>query len=1107
MRKTILWAMGIVAMMIPSGKVLAQCDCDFIISLSATEWQFDGAKHGVKPGDKICFASGTRTGIAINNVKGTATNPVIITNMCDGKVVIDAPASYGNAVEINGCSNIRFTGSGNPNEQYGIEIKGGQMGINFQGLSTDFEVDHLNVNSVGCVGIVAKTDPTCDPSTWRANFTMRNTFFHHNTISNTGCEGMYIGNSHYEMTLSQICTGVLTSILEHKVDNCQVYENTLKNIGNDGIQIGGTTNCVVHDNYLNNIATNRNYGHQNGFQAGGGTQAVVYNNIVDTGTGYGYYDSGGGGTYYNNIGINCAGGAMMLQDAAGTWASKGFVVTNNNFINCPGIGIMMFSENPATSYFTNNIFVAPASGTYTYIKLNNAGAIKYVDSNNIKTQDISSVKFTNASGKDYHILTGSPAIDKGMDMRSYGVTVDIDGVGRPQGSAVDIGAYEFKSSTNSAPKANAGVDKSITLPTTQTTFSGSGTDSDGTISSYAWTKVSGGNATLTNANTANLTVSGLVAGTYTFRLTVTDNKGATATDDVVLTVLTVNVAPVANAGADKSITLPITQATFSGSGTDSDGTIASYSWIKASGGSATLTNANTTNLTVTGLVAGTYTFRLTVTDNKGATGTDDVVLTVLASNTLPVVSAGADKSITLPTNQATFNGSATDASGTITGYTWSKVSGGSCTLNNTTTANLTATGLAAGNYTFRLTVTDSKGAKGSDDVNLTVNQSASSAPIGKTISLKGANAKYVSSKGGVGAMWCNATEVQSWNKFLIVDAGGGKIALQNTGMYVSSATAGAITCNTATIGTNEKFDWVVNSDGSASLRGSNGWYISCEWGSIAMTCTRKSIDSWERFNYSIVTTTSSATSSAAKPAAIAPTGKTIWLLGSNNQYVSSKGGAGSMWCNATILQTWNQFVVADAGNGQVTLQNIGLYVSSEDGIISMTCNRKAADTWEKFDWIVNSNGTISLRGTNGLYVSSGNGATAMICNKTTIGVTEMFNYGVVSGTSTARTATTDAPAPPPVIQVEETSAEENERQTTVYPNPLKRGDMLTVTTEDHTDGIPLRVAVISLDGKVVANYTSDENTIDIPTSDLLNSLYVVKIMNGHKYYTRKIIIR
>src|SRR5258707_10096816 len=55
-------------------------------------------------------------------------------------------------------------------------------------------------------------------------------------------------------------------------------------------------------------------------------------------------------------------------------------------------------------------------------------------------------------------------------------------------------------------------------------LNGSGTDSDGSIASYLWTQVSGGAASLTNANTANLTASGLQAGSYVFRLTVTDRS-------------------------------------------------------------------------------------------------------------------------------------------------------------------------------------------------------------------------------------------------------------------------------------------------------------------------------------------------------------------------------------------------------------------------------------------------------------------------------------------------------------------------------------------------------------------------------------------------------
>jgi dienelactone hydrolase len=86
---------------------------------------------------------------------------------------------------------------------------------------------------------------------------------------------------------------------------------------------------------------------------------------------------------------------------------------------------------------------------------------------------------------------------------------------------------------NSVPVANAGADKSITLPTNSVQLTGSGTDADGSIASYSWTKIAGPTSyTFSSTTVASPTVSNLVQGTYTFRLTVKDNSGATDTDDV-----------------------------------------------------------------------------------------------------------------------------------------------------------------------------------------------------------------------------------------------------------------------------------------------------------------------------------------------------------------------------------------------------------------------------------------------------------------------------------------------------------------------------------------------------------------------------------------------
>jgi hypothetical protein len=188
--------------------------------------------------------------------------------------------------------------------------------------------------------------------------------------------------------------------------------------------------------------------------------------------------------------------------------------------------------------------------------------------------------------------------------------------------------------TNQVPAANAGADQTITQPASSVTLNGSGTDSDGSISFYSWTKLSGGSATITSPSSASTTITGLTAGSYIFRLTVTDNSGATAVDDVNITVNTAtNQLPVANAGADQTITLPANSVTLNGSGTDPDGTIASFAWSKVSGGAATINSPSSASITITGLSAGSYTFRLTITDNSGATAFDDVNVTVNSAPT------------------------------------------------------------------------------------------------------------------------------------------------------------------------------------------------------------------------------------------------------------------------------------------------------------------------------------------------------------------------------------------------------------------------------------------------------------------------------------------
>ena len=291
-------------------------------------------------------------------------------------------------------------------------------------------------------------------------------------------------------------------------------------------------------------------------------------------------------------------------------------------------------------------------------------------------------------------------------------------------------------SPNQQPVANAGPDQEITLPkNTVTVDGGKSEDKDGKITGYKWTKVSGPDQfKIQQPNNKKTEITNLVEGNYTFRLTVTDDKNATAFDDVIIKVKKApNQKPVAKAGPDQDITLPKNTAVLDGSGSeDKDGKITSYKWTKVSGPNQfKIQQPNNKKTEITELVEGTYTFRLTVTDDANASATDDVIIKVKkGNNQKPVARAGADQTITLPKNSVIVDGSGSeDTDGKITSYKWTKVSGpNSFRIHQPDNAKTEISELTEGVYKFRLTVTDNEKATAFDELTIKVNKKANTAP-------------------------------------------------------------------------------------------------------------------------------------------------------------------------------------------------------------------------------------------------------------------------------------------------------------------------------------------------------------------------------------------
>jgi hypothetical protein len=273
---------------------------------------------------------------------------------------------------------------------------------------------------------------------------------------------------------------------------------------------------------------------------------------------------------------------------------------------------------------------------------------------------------------------------------------------------------------NAIPNANAGADK--TISGTSISITASGSDPDGSISVFYWSQLAGPSvATLGNRATRTLAASNLQVGDYIFSVRVTDNGGASDTDYVSVKIDNTNVMPVAKAGSDATLYVPENSMAIIGSGTDADGTISGYLWNKVSGPACSLAGVSTTCLSATELLTGTYVFRLTVTDNRGAKSFDDMTLFV-KQPVAPVADAGPNVLAVLPANTVSIPGSAADEDGSIVSYQWTQRSGSACSLTGTTLSTVTASGLRSGAYIFRLTVSDNMGLTNYDDVMLNVTE-------------------------------------------------------------------------------------------------------------------------------------------------------------------------------------------------------------------------------------------------------------------------------------------------------------------------------------------------------------------------------------------------
>jgi hypothetical protein len=143
-----------------------------------------------------------------------------------------------------------------------------------------------------------------------------------------------------------------------------------------------------------------------------------------------------------------------------------------------------------------------------------------------------------------------------------------------------------------------------------------------------------------------------------------------------------NQPPVANAGDDQNVTEE-SSVILDGSGSkDPDGSIVSYRWAE---GNTVLSTAK--SFAKTDFAAGTHTVTLTVTDDDGATGSDEVKVTVNPIAPPPETNNPPEAVITYPKENQTYNcfyeespivldgNASSDPDGDLLSFRWSGTSG------------------------------------------------------------------------------------------------------------------------------------------------------------------------------------------------------------------------------------------------------------------------------------------------------------------------------------------------------------------------------------------------------------------------------------------------
>jgi len=364
----------------------------------AAPWRtFARANKSVKAGDTVRVLPGHYEGAKLN-AKGTAARPITYVSVEPRKAIVDLggfpPSSTeGSRISIWGDYTI-FDG---------FEVSTGR--------AEEGRAANAGVAVYRCTGVTVRN---CHSHTndrwgiftaWAADLTIENNECHNNRREH----GIYVSNGG---------------------DNPHIVGNKCYDNGGCGIQIN-TDKGTIHGAVLerNLLYDNSKVGGQS-INFDGVAQAVVRNNviIIDRRNGIALYQIDGGEVPTQNV------------------------IVNNTFVNVGGSSGILLNDGSRDNVIFNNVLWSdkPAEMVAGNIAGNTIAANAFAPGKTFGEMPVTiegalAAFFVAPEAKDFRLKAGSPLIDRGLAEFAGRKcpSDDFAGTARPQGAALDIGAFEY----------------------------------------------------------------------------------------------------------------------------------------------------------------------------------------------------------------------------------------------------------------------------------------------------------------------------------------------------------------------------------------------------------------------------------------------------------------------------------------------------------------------------------------------------------------------------------------------------------------------------------------------------------------------------------------